>query len=114
MSESRFYLNCPYEDRMECKGLGGRWDPDVRKWYVPEGVDRAPFEKWTGEMEQGAGPSGNRGAPREDVAEEDRIYLNCPYDQKDECKRHGGRWDPSRRKWYISKDTDQAPFEKWM
>ena len=35
MSDDRFYLKCPYDEKDECKSLGGRWDNDARKWYVP-------------------------------------------------------------------------------
>ena len=40
------YLNCPFSQKNECKQLGGRWDPFKKKWYVPAGVDTAPFSKW--------------------------------------------------------------------
>ena len=40
------YLNCPFDDKDECKALGGRWDGDAKKWYVPAGKDTVPFAKW--------------------------------------------------------------------
>lgn len=40
------YLNCPFDDKDACKALGGRWDGDAKKWYVPAGKDTAPFSKW--------------------------------------------------------------------
>ena len=40
------YLNCPYKDKEECKMLGGRWDKEAKKWYVPAGMDPQPFAKW--------------------------------------------------------------------
>lgn len=43
---NRFYLDCPYEEKDECKELGAWWDPDKRKWYVPEGIDRENFRRW--------------------------------------------------------------------
>ena len=44
--ENRVYLNCPYEEKDLCKGAGGRWDPDVKKWYVPEDDDPNMFKRW--------------------------------------------------------------------
>ena len=38
MSDDRFYLKCPFDEKDECKSLGGRWDNDARKWYVPKEV----------------------------------------------------------------------------
>lgn len=40
------YLSCPFNDKDECKSLGGKWDPNMKKWYVPQGVDTTPFKKW--------------------------------------------------------------------
>ena len=40
------YLQTAYKDRERVKGLGARWDPDRRQWYVPEGRDLAPFVTW--------------------------------------------------------------------
>ncbi|XDZ71159.1 DUF5710 domain-containing protein [Alphaproteobacteria bacterium LSUCC0744] len=40
------YLNCPFNDKDECKSLGGKWDPNMKKWFVPYGVDTTPFKKW--------------------------------------------------------------------
>lgn len=40
------YLQTAYKDRERVKGLGARWDPDRRQWYVPEGRDLAPFATW--------------------------------------------------------------------
>ena len=40
------YLQTAYKDRERVKGLGARWDPAKRQWYVPEGRDLAPFATW--------------------------------------------------------------------
>ena len=45
-NSQRTYLNCPYDEKDACKAIGGRWDPERKKWYVPTGVNPAPFEKW--------------------------------------------------------------------
>ncbi len=39
-------LKVPYAEKDEAKQLGARWDPKRKKWYVPAGVDTAPFERW--------------------------------------------------------------------
>ena len=33
-----------------------------------------------------------------------RIYLNVPYEEKEEAKKLGARWDQGNKKWYIPKD----------
>jgi len=44
----RRYLFVPYDQREEADALGAKFDFDKRKkaWYVPHGVDDAPFAKW--------------------------------------------------------------------
>ncbi|MGR8931384.1 MAG: DUF5710 domain-containing protein [Gammaproteobacteria bacterium] len=46
MSVSKLYLNVPYAQKDEAKGLGARWDPAAKKWYIPAGKDIAAFAKW--------------------------------------------------------------------
>lgn len=46
MSETNTPLNVPYKEKDEAKSLGARWNPGGKHWYVPAGVDVAPFEKW--------------------------------------------------------------------
>lgn len=40
------YINCPYQDKDECKLYGGKWDNEKRMWYIPEGIDNELFKKW--------------------------------------------------------------------
>jgi len=42
-------LKVPYAEKDEAKQLGARWDPKRKKWYVPQGVDPAPFARWVDE-----------------------------------------------------------------
>lgn len=39
-------LNVPYEEKDEAKRLGARWNPDLKKWYVPKREDYPKFHKW--------------------------------------------------------------------
>ena len=40
------YLQTAFKDRESVKGLGARWDPQRKQWYVPEGRDLVPFTTW--------------------------------------------------------------------
>lgn len=42
----RTYLDVPYEQKDEAKGLGAKWDNQQRVWFVPDGVALEPFSKW--------------------------------------------------------------------
>ena len=46
MAKSRFYLECPFDEKDMCKSIGGRWDMDQRKWFVPSELDPDQFRRW--------------------------------------------------------------------
>ena len=43
-----------------------------------------------------------------------RSYLDCPYSERDLCKKLGARWDKAKRKWYVPEGVDKNKFEKWL
>lgn len=47
----------------------------------------------------------------------DKVYLDCPFDNKDEAKASGAKWDPYKKKWWVSLEGYQkykSLFEKWL
>ena len=42
-----------------------------------------------------------------------RTYLNCPFDEKDQAKALGARWDAAKKRWYVDV-ADLAPFSRWL
>jgi len=44
--QGRINLNVPFAEKTEAKRLGAHWDKEKKTWYVPENLDRKPFEKW--------------------------------------------------------------------
>jgi hypothetical protein len=45
-NDNRTILEVPYTDKNEAKALGAWWDPELKKWFVPSGIDLRPFAKW--------------------------------------------------------------------
>lgn len=43
----------------------------------------------------------------------ERICLNVPYNEKDEAKALGAKWDKEKKQWYIPQ-VDCTPFAKWL
>jgi pantothenate kinase-related protein Tda10 len=43
---SNIALKVPFSEKDQAKSLGARWNAESKHWYVPQGVDSAPFEKW--------------------------------------------------------------------
>lgn len=40
------FLNVPFSAKDEAKAFGARWDAAKKMWYVLEGTELAPFERW--------------------------------------------------------------------
>ena len=47
-------LQVPYKEKDEAKKLGARWDPDIRCWFVPAGMNVEPFRRWRIKESEGA------------------------------------------------------------
>ena len=94
---NRFYLDVPYADKDDAKAKGAWWDNQVRKWYVPDGVDTELFRKWF----QGENPDY---VEPEVVAEEDRCYLDVDFAEREAVKKLGARWCPQKKKWWAMKE----------
>jgi len=39
-------LNVPFMEKDDAKRLGARWNSASKRWYIPAGVDNAPFARW--------------------------------------------------------------------
>ena len=40
------FLEVQFKEKDQAKALGARWDGPAKKWYVPDGLDLAPFKAW--------------------------------------------------------------------
>ena len=112
MEEERIYLNCPYDDKEECKSLGGRWDGDVRRLdTITVEMASEPFAQWM----DGAEPSAGVAMKASKAEEEENAPISIAhFDDKEECKALGGRWDGDAKKWYVPAGKDTVPFAKWL
>lgn len=41
------------------------------------------------------------------------MYLDVPFGDKDQVSGMGGRWDATRRAWYVPSGIDATPFARW-
>ena len=46
IAETNISLKVPFSEKDQAKSLGARWNAESKHWYVPQGVDATPFEKW--------------------------------------------------------------------
>jgi hypothetical protein len=42
------------------------------------------------------------------------VFLDVPYQDKDEAKRLGAKWSPAERKWCVSEGTRLELFARWL
>lgn len=42
------------------------------------------------------------------------LYLNVPYEEKDEAKKLGALWNTTLKTWFIPDNANPAQFEKWL
>jgi len=99
-----YLTNLPFDDNGEAKALGARFDGQVKKWYVPEGMDAALFARWTGP------PS--PAPPRAD--EGPKTWLYVAFDDKDAAKGLGALFDGEAKRWYVPEGVFLGPFARWI
>ncbi len=46
MAPNMIELNVPFMEKDEAKRLGARWNSASKRWYIPNGVELAPFARW--------------------------------------------------------------------
>lgn len=51
------FLEVQFKEKDQAKALGARWDGPAKKWYVPDGLDLAPFKAWLPAAAQSAAPA---------------------------------------------------------
>jgi antirestriction protein ArdC/phage/plasmid primase-like uncharacterized protein len=118
----RQYISVPFKEKDEAKQLGARWDRKEQSWYVPAGVDAAPFAKWS----QGAATPAVEAKPTQQAPEaqdggqkaaqavqQARQYLAVPYEQRNAAKAAGALWDKAAKSWYAGPRADMAKLEQW-
>lgn len=105
------FINVPFKQKDEAKALGAKWDRQEQSWYVPTGVDPAPFAKWA----QGAATAAADAQPqgeRQKPAQEHQ-YLAVPYGDRVAAKAAGAEWDKTAKSWYAGPKADMAKLERW-
>ncbi|MGH2879048.1 MAG: DUF5710 domain-containing protein [Solirubrobacteraceae bacterium] len=51
---------------------------------------------------------------REGQHDLNRTYLDVPFQDKDQAKAFGARWDPEARSWYAPAGIATEPFVRWL
>jgi len=103
---SKIWIDVPYPQKDEAKALGARWDRQEQSWYVPAGLDPAPFARWTP-------ATAPQARPRQSPATPPRQYLAVPYGERVAAKAAGAVWDKAAKSWYAGPKADMAKLKRW-
>ena len=98
----RVYIDVPYSEKDEAKGMGARWDKQERSWFVPSGVEKSAFKKWPEKVSTQAHSA------------EQRQYLSVPYAERGAAKTAGARWDKAAKSWYVGPQADLERLNRWL
>jgi len=114
--QERTYINVPYREKDEAKGLGARWDRQQQSWFVPPGVDTAPFAKWSqGAAQEAPGQQQRQQAQGQtQTAGQQKQYLAVPYGERGAAKAAGAKWDKAAKSWYVGPQGDMERLSRWM
>ncbi len=134
---SRDYLDVPKEEKDEAKALGAKWDKYQKAWFVEKGTDLEPFAKWgkldlnerAAQLEQAkqeAEQSHEKPVEQAQSTEqeldqeaeqnlaEEKTFIAVPYDERNDAKKLGAKWDVENKSWYVEKGTDLNQFKEWL
>jgi hypothetical protein len=95
----RFDLTVPVTENKVAKKLGSEWDTSQKVWY------------YNGDY---------RFVRKALMAWDPRVYLNVPYDEKDDAKyRFYCAWDSQRKKWFLHannmhQNIDWEGLKRWV
>lgn len=83
------FLVVPSAEKEAAKAAGARWESDVGRWYIPEGVKTEPFAAWI------------KGKTSRADVEADRHELLIPFGHSDAAKAAGAEWDKAAKTWFA-------------
>jgi hypothetical protein len=104
MTSSRTVLVVPYEKRDEAKTALCQWDSVQKYWYVSKRADGSGGVS-IGNYDEFLKSPFIQNYMRVDLT-------NSKFDDKDEIKKHGGKWDPNEKIWYTYKGNEK--LQKFM
>lgn len=67
-AETNISLKVPFSEKDQAKALGARWNAEQKLWYVPQGVESAPFAKWFSDTASPAAAKTTTNSPAKNTA----------------------------------------------
>ena len=107
--KAKIWLDVPYREKNQAKRQGAQWDRIERCWYALEGADMTGLAAWL--------PKDLAREARPDMPPKiatEKTWLAVPYDEKNQAKRLGARWDGKAQSWYAPAGTELSGLERWL
>ena len=107
-------INVPFREKNAAKALGAAWDRGLQSWYIPAGVDPAPFDQWKQKSNSISDAKRNNSRSPSDEVSVERQYLAVPFKERVMAKAAGARWDKSVKSWYAGPLADMRALQQWL
>ena len=113
---SKTTIHVPFREKNAAKALGAAWDRGLQSWYIPEGVDPAPFDQWKqkGDANSKSATEMTHSRSPSDEVSVDRQYLAVPFKERVMAKAAGARWDQSAKSWYAGPLAEMQAVQQWL
>ena len=92
-TKQKTLLSVPFEEKDLAKELGAKFDRETKSWYVPEGMDIEPFERWKPTLQH------------------EKMWIKAPYEMHEQIKKLGAKYDANAKCWFVPENVDLKPFE---
>lgn len=92
-TKQKTLLSVPFEEKDLAKELGAKFDRETKSWYVPEGMDLEPFERWKPTLQH------------------EKMWIKAPFEMHEQIKELGAKYDANAKCWFVPENVDLKPFE---
>ena len=92
-TKQKTLLSVPFEEKDLAKELGAKFDRETKSWYVPEGMDLEPFERWNPTLQH------------------EKMWIKAPFEMHEQIKELGAKYDANAKCWFVPENVDLKPFE---
>jgi len=108
------YIHVPFREKNAAKALGAEWDRAIQSWYIPKGVEQAPFSQWKQKTGLRSATKVTDNEVVNDGARSERYYLAVPFNEREMAKTRGAQWDKEAKSWYAGLKADIKSLQQWL
>ena len=105
-------LTVPFNDKEEAKKMGAFWNDKEKSWVVSLSHARLTevTKRWPPAPEQAAADE----IKMEGELARETVVLEVPYQEKDQAKAAGAKFDPEMKRWLAPAGSDLGRLAQWI